>query len=91
MRLSRNTYDERLKHIIRSFTRLTQRMGVAPQNVPVSTLVYQYGFSRGFSKTEVLKEALIAMHNWRENYRWLNNSNSPSEEALLSFVKNHMK
>ena len=91
MRLSRNVYDERLNNIIRSFTRLTQRMGVAPQDVPVHQLVRAYGFSYGFTKTDVLRKALLSMHNWREAYRQQHDDFSPSKEALLSYVKNLMK
>lgn len=89
MRLSKEVYDWRMRQIIAGFLRLI-RLGVKPENIPVKTLVYQYGFVR-FTKTEELRSALIEMHKWIVQYRFRHPKGySPETASMLSFVKDRL-
>jgi len=89
MRLSKEVYDGRMLNIIAAFLRLVYAHDNEPERIPVKLLVFQYGFTRNFSKTDKLRTALLNLKKWIDRER-ARTGISPSPERMLNFVKNRL-
>ena len=88
MRLSRETYDERMLQIIGATLRF-DRTGGSIERLPVALFVKQYGFTNNFSKTAELTIALKDMVNWVKQTRFATGK-SPLPQQMLNFIKSRI-